>query len=146
MSDIKLTENQLIQIKKDMNEKVEMLSDSEVNALAKKVNQAINLPFLKEEKEFIVFVKVIKWIDQQLYELLPNEYYELVKDANDGISKEEAINIEERLTPLINNVVNIPVLTEKHEEKLISLILCLIINAMISGFKLEEISPTPASL
>jgi|SaaInlLV_10m_DNA_1039704.scaffolds.fasta_scaffold41912_2 hypothetical protein len=146
MSDIKLTENQLIQIKKDMNEKVEMLSDSEVNALAKKVNQAINLPFLKEEKEFIVFVKVIKWIDQQLYELLPNEYYELVKDANDGISKEEAINIEERLTPLINNVVNIPVLTEKHEEKLISLILGLIINAMIIGFKLEEISPTPASL
>lgn len=146
MSDIKLTENQLIQIKKDMNEKVEMLSDSEVNALAKKVNQAINLPFLKEEKEFIVFVKVIKWIDQQLYELLPNEYYELVKDANDGISKEEAINIEERLTPLINNVVNIPVLTEKHEEKLISLILGLIINAMIIGFKLEEISPAPASL
>ena len=143
MSDIKLTENQLIQIKKDMNEKVEMLSDSEVNALAKKVNQAINLPFLKEEKEFIVFVKVIKWIDQQLYELLPNEYYELVKDANDGISKEEAINIEERLTPLINNVVNIPVLTEKHEEKLISLILGLIINAMIIGFKLEEISPLP---
>ena len=71
----------------------------------------------------------------------PNEYYELVKDSTDGISKEEAIKIEERLTPLINNVVNIPVLTEKQEKKLISLILGLIINAMVTGFKLEEVEP-----
>ena len=122
-----------------MNEQVEMLSDAEVNASAQKVNSALNLPFLKEEKEFIVFVKVIKWVDKQLYNLLPNEYYELVKDTNDGISKEEATKIEERLTPLINNIINIPVLTEKQEGKLISLVLGLIINAMIKGSKLEEI-------
>ena len=80
-------------------------------------------------------------VDRQLYRLLPNEYYELVKDASDGISKEEAVKIEERLTPLINNVVNIPILTEKQEEKLIGLVLSLIINAMIKGFKLEEVQP-----
>ena len=74
--------------------------------------------------------------------MLPNEYYELVKDTSDGISKEEAVKIEERLTPLINNVVNIPILTEKQEEKLIGLVLSLIINAMIKGFKLEEVQPT----
>jgi hypothetical protein len=140
MNEITLTSSQLAQIKKDMNEKVEMLSDAEINALAQKVNKAINLPFLNEKKEFIVFTKVIKWVDKQLYQLLPNEYYELVKDASDGISKEEAIKIEDRLTPLINNVINIPILTEKQEEKLISLILGLIINAMIKGFKLEEVS------
>nr|WP_320000127.1 hypothetical protein [uncultured Draconibacterium sp.] len=142
MSEITLTQGQLAQIKNDMNEQVEILTDAEVNALAQKVNNAINLPFLKEDKEFVVFAKVIKWVDQQLYKLLPNEYYELVKDATDGISKEEAIKIEERLTPLINNVINIPVLTEKQEEKLISLVLGLIINAMIKGFKLEEVQPT----
>jgi hypothetical protein len=141
MSEIKLTLDQLKKIKADMNQQVEMLTDAEVNALAQKVNNAINLPFLSEGKEFIVFVKVIKWVDQKLYKILPNEYYELVNDATDGISKEEAIKIEERLTPLINNVVNIPVLTEKQEEKLISLVLWLIITAMIKGFKLEEIDP-----
>ena len=141
MSEIKLTQSQLAKIKQDMNEQVEMLTDAEVNALAEKVNAAINLPFLKEEKEYVVFVKVIKWVDRKLYELLSNEYYELVKNSTDGISKEEAIQIEERLTPLINNVVNVPVLTERQEAKLIGLILGLIIKAMIKGFKLEEKEP-----
>lgn len=141
MSEITLTSNQLKQIEKDMNEQVDMLTVSEVNALAKKVNLSINLPLLGEEKEFIVYVKIIKWIDKKLYQLLPNEYYELVNNTADGISKKEARQIEERLTPLINNVVNIPVLTEKQEGKLIGLILGLIIKAMVKGFKLEEEAP-----
>jgi len=90
------------------------------------------------EKNFLIYVQVIKWIDRQLYKLLPNEYYCLIKDLTDGISKQEAGLIEERVTPLINNLVNIPVLTEKQEERLISLVLNIIINAMVKGFKLEE--------
>jgi len=141
MSEIKLTKSQLKKIKRDMDKKVEMLTDAEINAIAQKVNKIFNLPFLNEEKEFIVFGKVIKLVDRQLYHLLPNEYYELVKDSSDGISKEEAAKIEERLTPLINNVVNLPVLTEKQEEKLIGLVLSLIVNAMVKGLKLEEVDP-----
>jgi hypothetical protein len=142
MSELTLKMAQLDQIKADMNEQVEMLSDAEVNALAQQLNAAINLPFLEEEKEFIVFVKVIKLIDQQLYNLLPNEYYALVKDATEGISEEEAKIIKERLTPVINNVINIPVLTEEQEGHLIGMVLGLIINAMVKGFKLEAIEPT----
>ncbi|NQU53153.1 MAG: hypothetical protein HQ522_11515 [Bacteroidetes bacterium] len=140
MADIVLTKNQLEQINEDMNVHEKMLSDEETNALAQKVNKAINLPLIGEEKEFIVFVKVIKWIDQKLYGLLPNEYYRLVKDSTNGISKEEAAVIEERITPLINKAVNIPVLTENQEAKLIGLVLGLIINAMVKGFKLEELA------
>ncbi len=142
MAEITLTKKQLEKIKSDMYEQVEMLTDGEINAIAQKVNKAFNIPFLNEEKEFIVFGKVIKWVDRKLYKLLPNEYYELVKDSSDGISKEEAIKIEERLTPLINNVVNMPILTEKQEEKLIGLVLGLIIKAMTKGFKLEEAPPS----
>ena len=129
MTEITLTKNQLESIKNDM-KGVEMLKPEEVNALAQKVNKA--------EKEFIVFAKVIQRVDRALYQLLPNEYYLLVKDSSDGISKEEAIVLEERLTELINNVVNIPILTENMERKLISVILGLIIKAMVKGFKLEE--------
>ncbi len=141
MAEITLTKKQLEKIKNDMYKQVEMLTDGEINAIAQKVNKAFNIPFLNEEKEFIVFGKVIKWVDRKLYKLLPNEYYELVKDSSDGISKEEAIKIEERLTPLINNVVNMPILTEKQEEKLIGLVLGLIIKAITKGFKLEEVPP-----
>lgn len=141
MKKMALTKAQLTQIKKDMSEQDSMLTDAQINALAQKINSAINLPFLNEEKEFIVFAKVIKWVDKQLYQLVPNEYYELVKDASDGISKEEAIRIEERLTSLINKAINIPILSERQEEKLIGLVLGLIINAMIKGSKLEELEP-----
>ena len=137
---LKLTGAQLNRIKEDMSEKVEMLNDAEINALTQQVNQSINLPFINEEKEFVVFAKVIKWVDRQLYRILPNEYYELVKDASDGISEEEADKIIERATPMINNVVNIPVLSEKQESTLIDLLLSLIIKAMVKGFKLEEVA------
>jgi len=135
-----LTTANIKKIESDM-AKVEMLTDAEVNALAQKVNAAINLPILKEEKEFIIFAKIIKWIDRKLYEILPNEYYELINDATDGISKEEAVALEERLTPIINDAVNIPIISEKQEEKLISLVLGIIINAMVKGFKLEAAEP-----
>lgn len=55
-----LTDAKLQKISVDMNEKVELLTDKEVNALANKVNKAVNLPFINEEKEFLVFVKVVK--------------------------------------------------------------------------------------
>ena len=135
-----LTKKNLEQIKSDQ-KKVEMLTDAEVNALAQKVNMVINLPILNEEKEFVVFVKIIKWIDQKLYEILPNEYYELINDATDGISKDEAVALEQRLTPIINNAIDIPIISERQEEKLISLVLGIIINAMVKGFKLEETEP-----
>ncbi len=141
MAEIQLTKAQLDQIRKDMNEQVEMLTDGQVMALAQKVNKVINLPFLNEEKELKVFAKVVRWVDKQIYKLLPNEYYELVRGCDDGISKEEAMQIEERLTPLINNAVNVPVLPEKMEGKLIGLILGLIVNAMVKGFNLEEAEP-----
>lgn len=138
MAEITLSEEQLRQIREDMFKTEEMLSDAEINALAKKVNKSVDFPFINEEKELVVYTKIIKWIDRQLYKLLPNEYYKLVKSTTDGISQKEANEIENRLTPLINNLVNIPVLTEKQEEKLISLILNIIISAMVKGFKLEE--------
>ena len=105
MASISLTQEQLDQIKNDMYVQVDMLSDSEINALAQKVNAVINLPFVGEQKELQLMAKFIKWIDNELYKLLPNEYYKLIHDATDGISKEEAAEIERRMTPLINNVV-----------------------------------------
>ena len=138
MAKITLTEAQLDKIRKDMNEQVEMLTDKEVNQLAQKVADKTGLPFLNEERECVVFSKIIRWIDKQLYQLLPNEYYELVKDATDGISEEEAKQIRERVTPLVNDVVNIPVVPEKVEGLIIGTVLDLIINAMVKGFSLEE--------
>ena len=141
MPEITLTKEQLQKIQEDMFKTEEMLTDAEINAIAQKVNKSVNLPLINENKEFVVYVKIIKWIDRRLYQLLPNEYYKLVKNTTDGISEQEAKLIEKRITPMINNFVNIPVLTEKQEGKLIGLVLGIIIKAMIKGFKLEQKEP-----
>ncbi len=138
MPTLTLTQAQLVQLRKDMNEQVEMLSDEEINALAEKVNAEINIPFLSEEKEFVTFSKIIRFIDRQLYKLLPNEVYAMVKSTSDGISEEEARQMLKRITPMVNNVVNIPILTEIQEYKLIDLVLEIIMNALIIGLKLDE--------
>lgn len=52
---IALTDLQLEQIKIDMNEICEMLTDEEVLVLANKVNKKVNIPFLSENKELTVF-------------------------------------------------------------------------------------------
>jgi len=138
MEPITLTKDHLAGIANDMDNQEEMLTDAEINALAQKVNKKINLPFLSEEKELVVFAKLIKWIDRELYKILPNEYYELIHDASDGLTSQEATDLEIRLTPLINNTINIPILSEKLEAKLISLVLIGIMGAMVKGSKLDE--------
>lgn len=138
MPTITLTPQQITEIRNEMYKQEEMLTDLEVQALAQKVNEKINLPFLKEDKEFIVFFKIIKFIDKALYQLLPNEYYGLIKDATDGITREEARIIIKRLTPLINDVINIPIMSEKQEALAIEIVLKLIVNAMVKGNRIQK--------
>lgn len=118
--------------------KSSMLTDNEILHLARKVNQVVNLPFISEEKELIVFCRIVHWVDVKLYSLLPNEYYSLIRNSSDGISEDEADLIVERISPLIAGVVDIPFVPEAIEKRVIALILSLIINAMIKGFKLEN--------
>ena len=139
MEPITLTKDHLAGIANDMDKQEEMLTEAEINALAQKINKKINLPFLSEEKELIVFAKLVKWIDRELYKVLPNEYYSLIHDVSDGLNSQEATDLEIRLTPLINNAINIPILSEKLEAKLISLVLSGIMGAMVKGSKLDEV-------
>ena len=140
MPEITLTPEQLKKIREDMDKKVSMLSDEEINTLAKKVNAKIDIPiFFKEDKELIIFAKIIRWIDKICYKNLPNEVYELIKSTHDGISKKESEAIRKRLVPIVNNVVNIPILTEKREADLINLILKLLMSALIKGLNIQEV-------
>lgn len=136
MSKFDLTSDHFNEIRRDMNE-VEMLRDAEVNAIAKQAADKFNIPFLGEQKEAVVFAKIIKRIDRELSKMLPKEYVELIRDVTDGISEEEARAIAGRLTPMVNKLVNIPFLGEKQEGQLIGFVLDLIIRGMVKGRNLE---------
>ena len=136
MSTLTLDAQALENMQADMNTKTSMLTDEQLNALAQKINAAINIPILGEKAELVVFAKIIKLIDVKLYELLPNEYYELINSVNDGISEEEAAMMTQRLSKLLNEKINIPFISEQKEEKLISLVIGYIVGAMVKGVKL----------
>lgn len=134
---MKLNKKKFKKIKKDA-EGTQMLTDGQVAALAEKLNNEINFPIIGENLEELLLAKIIRRIDRKVYQLLPNEYYSLVKKSSDGISDEDAENIEARMTPLINEKVNLPFLSEEMEEKLIGFVLNSLINAMRKNLKLEE--------
>lgn len=119
-------------------DKAEMLTQKEVEAIATKLNQVINLPILKENREQIIFVKIVKQIDRFLYGVLPNELYELIRVASDGITEKDALIIEENLTKLANDYINLPFLTEPMEETVFRVIIGIIVRAMLKGKSIKE--------
>lgn len=138
---------------KDINLALEatgMLTQAEIDAIATWLNGKIGLPFVSERKEQKVIAKLVKKIDRFLYDNLPNEYYELIRMPEDGITEEEAEVMKERLTDLINGVVNIPVVPEVLEEQIFGVIIGLLVDAMIATFDLDakletELTPLPAA-
>ena len=96
-----LNDQQRKKIIHDMNEQVEMLTDIEIEYLATKLNENVNIPFLKENKEQIILAKLVKKVDRYLYSSLPNELYECIKDTKEGISEEEIDNLINSNIPLI---------------------------------------------
>ena len=135
-----LNSTQIAQIKEDLETDKEFLTDEEVLAIAENVKAKIpfKIPFLSDQTVLTILFKNVRKIDRELYKLLPNEYYELVRNLSDGISSDEAKELIRRLTPLINKLIDIPILSEAIEAAIIEFVLDQIVNALVKGFKLSE--------
>jgi len=110
-------------------EKRSNMSDEEIKDLAKTLNEKINVPIINETGEEKILIKVVIKVDRFLYNNLPNEFYSLVRDMNNGIDDEEAKRLIKRLSKLANQHINIPYLPEFAEFIAIRLIIGVIINA-----------------
>ena len=112
----------------------------EVNKLADKLNEKIDIPFFfSEEKEGIIFAKIITKVDTFLYEYLPNEIYATIRTLDDGIvDDEEARKVVVRLSKLANKKIDLPFLPEVVEYLAISFIVNVIVNAMRKGIDLDK--------
>lgn len=129
-----LTVAELTQIVEDAKKRTGMLTDAEVLELATKIVEKITLPPIFDEKTKVVIIaKAIKLVDEALYKYLPNEYYELIHNATDGISEADADIMIERLVPLICAAVVLPYVPKQLEEFIIKQILHLIVKALVKG-------------
>ncbi|MBY4677630.1 hypothetical protein [Marinobacterium arenosum] len=136
MTTITLTEGQRKAIKEDMENQVEMLSDDEVEVLASKLNEQIDIPFIKEGTEQTILVKTVKRFDRLLYQNLPNELYGLVKHSRDGISDTDAAELESILGSRLNKKFDIPYLPEAIEQHIFELLVGLVVTAMRKEFSI----------
>jgi len=136
MSAIILTEDQRKQVLHEFDVQIEMLSAEEVEVLASKLNKKIDLPFITEGTEQIIFVKTVKVFDRLLYQNIPNELYGLIKNTSDGISDKDAEELKLVLGSRLNKSLEIPYVPEWVEQQVFEILIGLVVDAMRKGCSL----------
>lgn len=115
------------------------MTEEEIIDLAKRLNERINVPLVKETNEEKILIKVILKIDTFLYDNMPNEFYDLIRSTNNGIDEKEARRLVRRLTKMANNKIDIPYLPEFAERFAIKFVIGLIIKAARKNLNFEKV-------
>ena len=119
------------------NERTQMSHD-EIIDLAKRLNKKINVPLIKETGEEKILIKIVLKIDRFLYDNLPNELYDLIRDLDKGISDKEAKRLIKRLSKLANEKIDIPYIPERLEYIAIRFVIGIIINSSRKGWNISK--------
>lgn len=114
------------------------MSIEEIQDLAARLNQKINVPLISETGEEQILIKVILQVDRFLYDNLPNEVYDLARSMDRGISKKEARRLARRLSRLANDKIDIPYLPEQAEYVAIRFVIGIIINAAREAWDMDK--------
>ncbi|WP_303919175.1 hypothetical protein [Draconibacterium sediminis] len=115
------------------------MTEAEVKDLAIRLNEKIDVPFINETGEEKILVKVIFKIDTFLYDHLPNEFYDLIRSTDHGISKKEAKRLVRRLTRLANDKIDIPYLPEMAEHIAIKFVIGMVVKAARKKLNFDDV-------
>lgn len=122
------------------------MTPEEVKDLAIRLNEKIDVPFISETGEEKILVKVIFKIDTFLYDHLPNEFYDLIRSTDHGISKKEARRLVRRLTRLANDKIDIPYLPEVAERIAIKFVIGMVVKAARKKLNFDEVRASSAAI
>ena len=126
-------------------EKRSKMTTEEIKDLATRLNKKINVPIITETGEEKILIKIILQIDNFLYDHLPNEFYDLVRDAKKGIEEEEAKRLVKRLTILANKKIDIPYLPEFAEAFAIKFVIGMVVKAARKKLQFDQVRSTSDS-
>lgn len=113
---------------------IKMLNSLETLEVAEVVNEKVNLPFLGEKSELILFHGIISSIDVTLYKE-GFESSDFIKNASEGITKEEKEEIVSFWSSKLNKIVGLPGIGERQEELLLSLAISAIVDIVMNRLK-----------
>eukprot|EP01012_Entosiphon_sulcatum_P062305 TRINITY_DN8852_c0_g1_i3.p1 TRINITY_DN8852_c0_g1~~TRINITY_DN8852_c0_g1_i3.p1 ORF type:complete len:295 (-),score=83.31 TRINITY_DN8852_c0_g1_i3:126-1010(-) len=123
----------------------QLLSERQMQIIARKVNDSIDIPLLSERREEKIFLSIVHSVNDRLEaalrDHLPGHYVELVRSLlNDHISpdeKKQQVNAVLRgnwqtpLTDAVNRNIDIPLLGEGHETKVLYKVIDYILRGMV---------------
>ncbi len=116
-----------------------MFKPEQKSKLVALVNSSIDIPVVPESLEESIFRKSIDLIDDALDTFLPQEIQELAESLNDGIERNNAKDFVENLTRFLNKKVDLPILNEAQEGKLIGLVVDIVVKSMTKSRTLNNL-------
>ncbi|WP_297090416.1 hypothetical protein [uncultured Draconibacterium sp.] len=122
------------------------MTEAEIKDLAMRLNEKINVPFIEETGEERILIKVIFKIDTFLYDHLPNEFYDVIRSTDRGISDKEARRLVRRLTRLANQKIDIPYLPEAVEHYAIKFVIGMFVKAARKKLNFDEVRASSLAL
>lgn len=120
-----------------------MLSDEQIDWLADRLNEKVNLPIIGEKAEKAIITNALYKVLDVIEEELPPELVEFIDDATDGLepqSEAEMDRIKDDMATFLNNNINLPLIGERKEQKVFEYIVDFIFEAMRKGKSAGEVS------
>ena len=116
-----------------------MIKPGQKDRIVALVNSVIDIPVVPESLEGSIFRKAIDLIDEALDNFLPKEIQALAESLSQGIERNNAKDFVENLTRFLNKKVDLPILNEEQEGKLIGLVVNLLVKSMTKNRTLNNL-------
>ena len=110
-----------------------ILKENQIEAIAEKLNEEINLPLLGEKAEKAIFLMGVRKVLEVAEETLPPEFNEFLTTATEGFEpgSEDALEgVKDNIVKFINEKVNLPIIGERKEKQLFQGVVDMLFNAM----------------
>ena len=111
----------------------------EIKDLAERLNRKIDVPLVKETKEEKILIKIILKIDTFLYDNLPNEFYDLIRNTDRGIDDKEAKRLVRRLSKAANKRIDIPYIPEFAEKFAFRFVIGMVVKAARKKLNFDKV-------
>ena len=114
-----------------------MLSESQIQFIVDKVNEKVDMPVIGEKAEAFILRNAIEKVLKKLEESLPSEIFGFLDDLSNGLEPGQDIETMKANTVVfLNKEINLPIVGEKFEATLFTVVVDLIFDAMQKGRKL----------
>ena len=109
------------------------MTTEKMDALAKQLNDSINIPIIGEKVEQKIFQEFVLKANSTLRDGLSPEVYGYLSNADEGIGEEEKDAIKSEVFQLLQGKINIPIVKGKVEELLLGELSEKLSTAMMKG-------------